>query len=313
VRAPIPYIAGLYDGDGSFTINVTRHPSIPTGYQVSFAVELSLAECDRSAFDAVTDAFPGLRFRVERDKLGMCKLRLRGEEDVLSFLEAVEPHLRVFTSVRRAEAVRRAVEAVLDGRRGMHYGSEARFGLLRGLAAEARRYAKRGAGLRRNVEAARDLERLREEGLSYVPGPLGVEYVAGLFDAEGYAGLCIRRHPRALLGFLVQPIVNLNLAIYDAAVLLKMKEMFKELSPQVKFREQNNTAYFQVTGVENAKRFLTAVHPLLRVPSRRRRVEIVLKAIEFMEEGRHRTEEGRRLLLELVAELRSLSKRRRWT
>ncbi|MGB9759877.1 MAG: hypothetical protein ACPLZG_08655 [Thermoproteota archaeon] len=33
-KLSIPYIAGLYDGDGSFTISIIKHLSIPSGFQM---------------------------------------------------------------------------------------------------------------------------------------------------------------------------------------------------------------------------------------------------------------------------------------
>jgi len=47
----------------------------------------------------------------------------------------------------------------------------------------------------------------------------------------------------------------------------------------------------------------------LRLPTKRKRVEIVLKAIDFMEKGYHKTERGKLELLKYINELRRLAKR----
>jgi hypothetical protein len=313
VRLPIDYVAGLYDGDGSFTATVQRHPTVPSGFQLVAEVNLTLARYDSTVFRDVVETFPWLHFTVHENKLGMCMLRIRGEEDVYWFLRQVMPHLRIFTNVKRAGILYEIVSFILEHRRGMHYGSDMHFNHLARLVAEMRRYSKRVPRIKRNIESEKDINKLRDEGLSYTPPPLTVEYVAGLFDAEGYVGLVKRRHPRALMGIQVYPIVNINLAIYDSAVLFKLKEEFKHLNPQVKFREANNTAYFQITGISNVKRFLETIYPHLRLPSKRSRAEIVLEAIEFMERGEHKTAVGREKLLALVERLESLSKRRRPT
>lgn len=310
---PIDYVAGLYDGDGAFLVTVQRHPTVLSGFQVVAEVQLGLACYDSVVFRDVVETFPGPRFTVHENKLGMCRLRIRGEEDVYGFLKQVMPHLRIFTNVKRAKILYEIVSFILEHRRGMHYGSDAHFDHLARLVAEMRKYSKRVPRIKGNIESEKDISKLRSEGLSYTPPPLTVEYIAGLFDAEGYVGLVKRRHPRALMGIQVYPIVNINLAIYDSAVLFRLKDEFKHLNPQVKFREANNTAFFQITGISNVKRFLETIYPHLRLPSKRRRVEITLEAIEFMERGEHKTTVGREKLLTYIERLRVLSKRRKQT
>jgi hypothetical protein len=311
LRLPVDYVAGLYDGDGSFLVSVKRHPTVLSGFQVTPEVLLELACHDSVVFNDIVETFPGLHFTVHRNKLGMCMLRIRSEEDVYEFLKQVMPHLRIFTNVRRAGILYEIVSFILEHRSGRHYGSDRHFGYLARLVEEMRRYSKRVPKVKRNIESEKDVSRLRREGLSYTPPPLTVEYIAGLFDAEGYVGLVKRRHPRALMGVQVYPIVNLNLTIYDSAVLFKLKDEFKHLNPQVKLREENNTAFFQITGVSNVKKFLEIIHPHLRLPSKRSKVEIVLEAIEFMERGEHKTIAGREKLLSYIERLKVFSKRRR--
>jgi hypothetical protein len=310
VKLPLSYIAGLYDGDGSFTLALERHPAIPSGYQIQPTVSLGLASYDSTVFNDIIETFSDLKFTIIVKREGTSILRLRREEDVCKFLGMVRPYLRIFTNVRRAEIMHEVVEFILKHRRGRHYGSDEFFDYLKGLIVKMRTYSKRVPRSRKSLEVVKDVQRLKDESRNYTPPPFNIEYVAGLFDAEGYVGLIKERHPRSLLGFLVYPIVNLNLAIYDSSVLVRMKEMFSYLNPQLKFREQNNTAFFQISGISHVKEFLTILYPHLRLPTKRKRVEIVLKVIDFMEKGYHKTERGKLELLKFINELRRLAKRR---
>jgi hypothetical protein len=310
VKLPLSYVAGLYDGDGSFSLSLEKHPTIPSGYQIQPTISLGLASYDSIVFDDIIETFPDLKFTILVKREGASILRLRREEDVYKFLGMIRPHLRIFTNVKRAEIMYKVVEFILEHRRGMHYGSNEHFDHLKSLIVEMCAYSKRGQRSRRNLEVVKNVQRLKDEGRNYTPPPFNIEYVAGLFDAEGYVGLIKERHPKSLLGFQVYPIVNLNLAIYDSSVLVRMKGMFSYLNPQLKFREQNNTAFFQISGISHVKEFLTILYPHLRLPTKRKRVEIVLKVIDFMEKGYHKTERGKLELLKYINELRRLAKRR---
>jgi len=310
MKLSLHYVAGLYDGDGSFMIVLDKHPTVLSGYQIQTAVVLGLATYDSTVFSDIVETFPDLKFTTFVGRKGTSFLRLRDKEDVYKFLGIIKPYLRVFSNVRRAEIMYEVVKFILEHKHGMHYKSDVHFDYLRDLIAKMRMYSKRSVHMKRNLEVVKDVDWLRDEGQKYVPESFDTEYVAGLFDSEGYVGLINRKHPKALLGFQVYPIVNINLAIYDSSVLLKLKEMFSRFNPQLKFREQNNTALFQIVGNSNVKQFLATLCPYLKLPTMKKRVEIILEAIDFMERGSHKTENGKLKLLEYVNELKPLAKRK---
>jgi len=314
-KVSVSYIAGLYDGDGSFSVELAKHPSIPTGFQIKPEIILCLKNSDSQVFRDIIETFPEFRFTVHKTKVGSSMLRLRNEIDVSKFLKIVRPYIRIFSNVRRAEILEEITDYILN--RG--YGSKENFDFLLYHIAELRRYSKRVNVLRSyNISdllgkevKGKDIKSLIEESKSYIPKDFDSEYLAGLFDAEGYVGLCFHRNPKATFGCYLQPILNLNLAIYDAGVLLKLKEKFSRFNALVKFRESNNTAYFQISSRDGIETFIKTIYPFSRLPSSKARFDLILEALELIENKTFYNDEIWNKLLKINEELRKLSKRRR--
>ena len=152
---------------------------------------------------------------------------------------------------------------------------------------------------------------LEEEAKDYVPEDFGLEYLAGLFDAEGYVGIYVHRCPRSRFGYYFRPIINLNLAIYDAGILYKLRDKFADLKPRIKIRKENNTAYFQIDNAECVGKFIRMLYPYVKLPTMRVRMELVLQAIELIMDKAHYNEQGWKELRSIVERLRTYSKRRR--
>jgi len=140
------YIAGLFDGDGSFLVELKRHPSIPTGLQIMPRIVLSLSSRDSAVLEEVKASFPSLNFKLKSLKCGCVQLRLSNLRDISCFIKEVKPYLRVFTNVRRAEILEEIVDFILERLHGRHYGSRENFKPLLSRIAEMRRYSKRGMG-----------------------------------------------------------------------------------------------------------------------------------------------------------------------
>ena len=311
VELSLEYVAGLYDGDGSFLVSVSKHPSVPIGYEIRPSIVLSLAERDSAVFNDIVETFQGLAFRLKKVATGNINLVLSKEEDVLVFLRKVRPHLRVYTNVRRATIMEEIVEKLVSTPFRKGHDRSALFSSLLGLVSEMRRYSKKVPNVKMNLQAKKDIERLIEESKSYTCRMPTHEYLAGLTDAEGYVGISIQRSPRSRFGYYPRFIVNLNLAIYDAGILYVLKEKLADLKPQVKLRYENNTAYFQISGVENVKAFIELIQPHSKLPSMRKRLALVKEAIDLVLNKEHYRKEGWVHLINIIKMLEDLSKRRR--
>ena len=310
VGLSLDYVAGLYDGDGSFLVSVSRHPSVPIGYEIRPAVVLSFAERDSVIFDDVINTFQGLAFRLKKTNVGNISLVLSKEEDVLAFLRKVRPHLRIFTNVRRATIMEEIVEKLVSTPYRKGHDRSALYASLLDLVAEMRKYSKKTPNIKKNLPAKKDVEQLIEESKSYTCKEPTIEYLAGLFDAEGYVGIYVQRSPRSRFRRYPRFVVNLNLAIYDASILYALREKFAELKPQVKLRRENNTAYFQISGLGNVKAFVDLIRPYSKLPTMRERLELMDEALTLMLDKEHYREEGWRKLMAIIEKLRNLSKRR---
>lgn len=306
----LDYVAGLYDGDGSFSVSVSRHPSIPIGYQIQPEVVLVFVERDSAVFDDIISTFQGLAFRLKRGYAGAISLVLSKEEDVLTFLRKIRPHLRIFTNVRRATIMEEIVERLVSTPYRKGRDRSALYASLLDLVAEMRRYSKKTSNIEKNLPAKKDIEQLIEESKSYTCKEPTVEYLAGLFDAEGYIGIYVQRSPRSRFGWYPRFVANLNLAIYDASILYALREKLADLKPQVKLRHENNTAYFQISGMKNIKAFVDLISPYSKLPTMKKRLELVGEALTLMFNKEHYREKGWRKLMVIIEKLRSLSKRR---
>ena len=269
-------------------------------------------------FNEIVESFPEFKFTFKKLKRGNTLLRLRNYRDVSKFIKTVKPHLRIFTNVRRAIILEDIVDFILEKMHGKHYGSEEHFGFLLSRIAELRKYSKRSVGIKhhnigallgREVEG-KNVEALIEESKSYIPNDFNNEYLAGLFDAEGYVGLCFQRNPRATFGRYLRPYVNLNLAIYDAGVLFKLREKFTEFNPRIKIRKSNNTAYFQIDTLDGVEGFIKTLYPFSKLPTMKSRLSLILDAIEIIRNKTHYSENDWNKLLKIREELKANSKRR---
>ena len=320
----IKYIAGLFDGDGTFSVTISRHPTIPCGYQIQPVVALGLSTRDKPVFAYITNIFPELGFKIIDRKQDVSVLRLRRWKDVLLFITTIKPYIRVFTNVKRITLLEEIARIIIENMHGVHYDCKKHMPKILQLIALIRRYAKRSKySFSNNIaDIARKLNidpkavlpqfstTLEEEGMRYDPPDFSWEYFAGLFDAEGYIGLIVRRHPRQRFGYQVHPIVNINMAIYDSKILYKLADKLRHLNPHIKQRRQNNTTYFQIIGVYNVKQFIEFVKPYSKLPTMRTKIELVEKAIDLIHEGAHSDHQKWSELMSIVDKLHSLSKRR---
>ena len=281
-------------------------------------IVLSLSSRDSAVLEEVKASFPSLNFKLKSLKCGCVQLRLSNLRDISCFIKEVKPYLRVFTNVRRAEILEEIVDFILERLHGRHYGSRENFKPLLSRIAEMRRYSKRGMGAKHYDISAligekvegKDVSALIEESKQYTPRDFDDEYIAGLFDAEGYVGLCLHRHPKAAFGYYMQPVVGINLAIYDAGVLFKLKERFARLNPIIKIRESNNTAYFQISSLNRVEEFIKTIYPLSRLPTMKQRLSLVLEAINIIKETSLYTEDTWSKLTRIREELKAYAKRR---
>jgi len=108
----------------------------------------------------------------------------------------------------------------------------------------------------------------------------------------------------------MQPVVGINLAIYDAGVLFKLKERFARLNPIIKIRESNNTAYFQISSLNRVEEFIKTIYPLSRLPTMKQRLSLVLEAINIIKETSLYTEDTWSKLTRIREELKAYAKRR---
>lgn len=326
----VEYIAGLYDGDGSFVVSLIKRSSIPVGFQIQFEIILNISSNDKDVFNQIINTLKDVNFTIyDQKSVGQSQLRIRGVHNCLTFLKKIKPYIRLPSNIVRLSIYEEMLKlAIHDDVYRLPTFKE----FLK-LLAEYRKYSKRCIGLTRfdierilkNIDS---LDRSLISLLMYRPSKadkrelieklknvkvedFSLHYLSGLIDADGYFGISLKRDRRLAFGYQVLPLFNLNLAMYEMNFLIKLREKLKTLNPNIKTMERNNTAYFQITGAYNVKQLIEMIEDKIHLPSMKKRVSLVKQVIELILRSSPITQREWNQIIILINELRKLSKRRR--
>ncbi len=105
---PIEYIAGLFDGEGCFDVEINRDNRMRLGLRIRPYISLGLGVQDAQILDEITEGFPSVSFdkRYVKAKDGGVKgvvIKLHSKKGAQEFIRAIKPYIRLPTNKRRLE------------------------------------------------------------------------------------------------------------------------------------------------------------------------------------------------------------------
>ena len=137
-------------------------------------------------------------------------------------------------------------------------------------------------------------------------------YLAGLFEGEGTISIDVIKEPKTRYGTRLKPLVEFTISINDSTIV----EDFKKHIPVnwlVVTKRECNAIKIRLRDQESIKRFIELLSPYFRLPTTKRKAEIILKILSKM--GKHKrggfSKEEFIELLNLAKELKSLQKKTR--
>ena len=137
-----------------------------------------------------------------------------------------------------------------------------------------------------------------------------LNYLAGIFDGEGTVSVQVFKDNRHRYGIRIKPYIQFAISKDDADVI----DLFKKYIPVkwvVGFYKSRNIIHIRIEDLDGIRKFIEVLSPYIRLPSTKKKVEIMSKILQKM--NKHRKPYSKEEFLELLMlakELRMLQKRR---